>query len=558
MLPPWLPSDVVSGERTLFNALRDDPGTADWIVLHSYGLARHATQRRGEIDFVIVAPGFGVLVVEVKSHSSVSYEHGVWQLGQETPPSKNPITQVQGNMYSLLEIIKGRGQNTPIIDYCVVFPNARLNGSSPEWNDWQIIDQSKGAARGFAASIRAALEGMVRASRFSGAAEQFTADRARRLAEFLRPRFDSPESLHSRSSALDAEYATFLEDQFEALDQLESSGNMLFEGAAGTGKTLLALELAERNLHSGRRVVVLCYNRMLAQFLQATLGEHGGLVFCGTVGALAHSIVKESDPKWNGNQNDLIGHATELLLDIGISDYKFDVLIVDETQDLADESTLEFLEILVHSCDKPSTVFFADFDHQKVYFGQDDGFHLLRSIFPDLARHRLYSNCRNRPGFENLFDRLCGFGGLYRRYRLPDAGPVFQFLPVEDPASHARVVEASLDGLLKEFLPGEIAILGITPFQDVAALPQSLRDRIAQPDKFDFGQKKVISTTIRKFKGLESKALILHDFSVAIDPELLYAGLTRAIERIVILCARNEITDLAVKLAPRFEGEADG
>ena len=35
MLPPWLPHEVVPGERRVFEELRDNPISNDWIVLHS-------------------------------------------------------------------------------------------------------------------------------------------------------------------------------------------------------------------------------------------------------------------------------------------------------------------------------------------------------------------------------------------------------------------------------------------------------------------------------------------------------------------------------------------
>src|SRR5262249_42904878 len=40
-------------------------------------------------------------------------------------------------------------------------------------------------------------------------------------------------------------------------------------GGAGTGKTLLALERAMELARSGRRVLLLCYNRALSDFLKA-------------------------------------------------------------------------------------------------------------------------------------------------------------------------------------------------------------------------------------------------------------------------------------------------
>ena len=49
--------------------LAEDDAHPDWIVLHSQDIARHRSQMEGEIDFLIFAPGLGVLVLEVKGCS---------------------------------------------------------------------------------------------------------------------------------------------------------------------------------------------------------------------------------------------------------------------------------------------------------------------------------------------------------------------------------------------------------------------------------------------------------------------------------------------------------
>lgn len=59
------------GEPDVFEALRNDPETASWTLLHSLDLAQHVSQVAGEIDFVVLVPCLGVLCLEVKGSSSV-------------------------------------------------------------------------------------------------------------------------------------------------------------------------------------------------------------------------------------------------------------------------------------------------------------------------------------------------------------------------------------------------------------------------------------------------------------------------------------------------------
>ena len=78
MIPPYVTSEVKSrGERQIFELFKNDPDTADWIVLHSLNLCHHTKRIYGEIDFLVLAPLRGVFVLEVKS-GDVKRKGGVW------------------------------------------------------------------------------------------------------------------------------------------------------------------------------------------------------------------------------------------------------------------------------------------------------------------------------------------------------------------------------------------------------------------------------------------------------------------------------------------------
>ncbi len=54
MVPPVIPASCPSpGEREIFTRLKDEPGTKDWIVLHSLDIANHLRQIAGEADFLM-------------------------------------------------------------------------------------------------------------------------------------------------------------------------------------------------------------------------------------------------------------------------------------------------------------------------------------------------------------------------------------------------------------------------------------------------------------------------------------------------------------------------
>jgi len=71
MLPPTFGDDAPFGEHVAFEALRHDAATCDWGVCHSLEIAKDATDLQGEEDFVVVAPGHGILGIEVTSQESI-------------------------------------------------------------------------------------------------------------------------------------------------------------------------------------------------------------------------------------------------------------------------------------------------------------------------------------------------------------------------------------------------------------------------------------------------------------------------------------------------------
>src|SRR3954447_3952103 len=101
MIPSILPNDTASpGERDLFVRVRDDPGTEDWLVLHSLAIASHVRQVQGEADFVVIVPGAGVLCLEIKAHRYVSVgSDGQWYFGSAAPQSRSPFRQASDNMH---------------------------------------------------------------------------------------------------------------------------------------------------------------------------------------------------------------------------------------------------------------------------------------------------------------------------------------------------------------------------------------------------------------------------------------------------------------------------
>ena len=187
------------GEREIFQRLRDDPGAAEWIVLHSLDVAEHRRQISGEVDFVVIIPSKGVLFLEVKACSRLERDsQGRWYYGSDPKPDpRGPFKQASESMHSIRrQLVQQRADLSRVVVWSgVVFPYVPFEMASPEWHSWQVIDTNVYRRQSIATAIervidkaRAFLAGRHAAAwfyrgRISGSQQ------CQAIAEVLRPHF---------------------------------------------------------------------------------------------------------------------------------------------------------------------------------------------------------------------------------------------------------------------------------------------------------------------------------------------------------------------------------
>ncbi len=145
LIPPTMSETTKSdGERAVFEALAASadgagrgggaaraggaaagPDTAGWTVLHSFDIADHHRRLAGEIDFLCLVPGQGVLVVEVKGCHSLRRQGGDWYYGRSAEPDhRGPFRQASEAMHSLRNRLVRQHPEMNHIPFCsaVCFP----------------------------------------------------------------------------------------------------------------------------------------------------------------------------------------------------------------------------------------------------------------------------------------------------------------------------------------------------------------------------------------------------------------------------------------------------
>jgi hypothetical protein len=567
MIPPVVGEETSSpGERDLFERFKADPGAADWVVLHSLDVPRHRRQVMGEIDFVVVIPGQGVLCLEVKSHRSVRRDpDGLWHLGQDPPTRTGPFRQASQGMHSLREYVAARAPELRSILFwsAVCFTHVPFAMTSPaEWHSWQVIDIAALRARPLSESLsavlanaRALVSSKPTGTWLSALGAEPSGAQVDSIVKILRPGFEFFESPKSRRRLRDDELRRFTSEQFAALDAMDPEVNprVVFEGPAGTGKTLLAIEETRRSTLRGERVLLCCFNRLLGSWSRKEVEPFGDQVRCSTFHRLLLDVAGISPPAGAGStfwNDELPDAALEAALSGRVEPY--DIAIVDEAQDLLRDNYLNVLDAIVAGgLRRGRWRLFGDFEQQSIYkSGAAAIGDVLADRAPGTPRYRLRKNCRNTPRIASFVTLLAAFERGYPEVLRSDTGVEPEMLYYDSNAAQTTMLQDLLVRLFDEGYSGrEIVIL--SPRVDAAAAqlkdpPWS--DRVKPAEAEPPGG--VRYCTIHAFKGLESPVVIITDVSsvgTADDDSLFYVAVTRATERLYVL-ASSDLKSAVVQL----------
>lgn len=560
MIPPIISrSDSPPGEVEVFDLLRTDELTKNWIVLHSLDIAQHIRLLQGEADFVVIVPGGAVVCIEVKSHHSVSRDdRGLWKMGNDPPQGRSPFKQASEAMHSIKNQLKSIEllKSVPIVS-AVIFSNCQFEVESSEWDNWQVIDEPKIKAHGIGKTILST----VRSARhkfasnrnsgwFDASLNEPDAHQCELIVKKLRPAFEQHRSPRQRLEAQQKEIRKYTEEQFASLDLIQVNDRIVFSGAAGTGKTYLAIEAARRGVLAERNVLFVCFNHLLSEWLKRELPSTKNKITTSSIHSFMMQVADirvPSGPDSDFWTKELPRAATNSLMSGSQFAESFDQIVVDEAQDVCTESGLEFLDLcLKGNLKKGKFLFFGDYERQRIYSG-DDGLKLLDSK-SSLVKAELSVNCRNRPRVGSLAGLMSGFGHPYKTFLRPDDGIEATLMMYESEEEQIANVANQIQSCRQQGYQLENLVILSTSNRDPLArrLPLPFSNWIFEGSAFPVVGK-IRSNSVQGFKGLESVVVILTDISDLKDlyqRQLLYIGASRSTEKLIInfqSTARNEI-----------------
>ncbi len=466
---------------------------------HSMNLTNHVHKRFGEIDFLVCGPP-GIFVLEVKG-GRVACRQGNWfytnRYGLNTCSVEGPFKQAQSALHGLMSKLASHfpalflSQFT--IGYGIIFPDCKFDRTGAEWNHDIILDQ-----RGFNN-----IEGWLiklfkywqekRNASPKTLPETFlktTDDKAlNRLKAYLRPEFETVESLFSQIGRISVHVAKLTEDQMKFLDVIDANPRVLCSGGAGTGKTLLAMELARRWASKTKKVLMPCGSPWLKRYLETRF----------TIPGLTLTLVESLEVE---------------ALRAGVN--HFDAMIVDEGQDIFNKSSLNRIGSLLRGgLERGQWCIFHDINNQSglVKVAEQDAVDYLEGLNP--AKVPLYSNCRNTF---NILTKVKQTLGADMGVRGSGQGPEVRETTVFSRKESVSILEREVSEIIHSgnIALGSITILSSLPYMDSSAalLPEKLTRQITILDEYsmrNFPPENISFARIYQFKGLENEVIIIVD-----------------------------------------------
>lgn len=565
MIPAQIYNGVPSpGEQEVFQRFKTSSGADDWIVLHSLDIAHHVRQVAGEADFVVIIPNEGVLCLEVKACRDLFRSGDGWYYGSEREPDpRGPFKQASEAMHSIRKSLIARRPDLAHVLFwsAVVFPYLTFSQKSDEWHQWQVIDapalNTKTIPQWLLTvfqSARAFLSQQRAGSWLATQAPRLSPQQAIDIAGILRPLFEVHETPRMRNGRWSREVRQYTEEQFLALDAMDSNPRVLFTGPAGTGKTLLAIETARRDAAANRRVLLLCFNRLLGKWLQEQSSLMSPNITASTFHALLLSITGAPPPFDAGSiywEEDLPDQAIESLIENECPSEPFDSLVIDEAQDLLKPKYLEVLDLLLRGGLSAGRLrLFGDMERQVIFrSGSSSPVEHLSAAAGYVPQFSLRINCRNSPRIAALVRLLGGLTPDYTRVMRPDNGiepDVFYF---KNRDHQVDLFLRTLTCLYDQGIRGNDIVV-LSPKADKHALVTQIasvqwRSRLKPVSEVTEGY--VGYGSIHAFKGLEAPAVILTDIdhlTTNTVADLFYVGVTRALHHLTILVSEDSRADV--------------
>jgi hypothetical protein len=499
-----------------------------WYAWHSLRI-RVPGHPDAEADFIIADPARGILILEVKG-GRIKECDGLWFTnGKLLKPA--PREQAHRFMHELLQLLHSKGIHAPPCGIATCFPDTEFS-RQPAQSDMAGTVIGSQDLRWLNQALPTVMqEALLKGPSAKGAWLHSIHDL---WGERWVPKMDF--GLQARIEKEDR--IRLDEEQFAVLQGLVENTSVLVTGAAGTGKTALALTLTRKLAESGKRVLMLCFTEALARWLRAQIDQPNPAVWAIKRYAVEllrqvgrDMAVADTPEFWNGVVCEAVFES------LSGQNPGWDAVVVDEGQDLTEEDWLMIEELsrgkLCWAFRDPEQSFWPDrLTPDRLFATRYQLSKKYRCAAPVLQLAQCYLSGDAEAGMLRALDpesvavRAC-----------PGPGNVLERIANEIGRFKGSGLAAS-----------DIAVLSLRGAAEPGAIVHRERigtHQVVRADNPEAGSS-VVTETFLRFKGLERSAIIITDVGLALDKpdyrKRMYIALTRALSTVRIIDTRDSLT----------------
>ncbi len=480
-----------------------------------------------EMDAIVLVPEVGVAVIEIKGGDVQPQEDSTFiQRDAQGKREIDPMGQALRNMHALKRYLSKKSSvqhfaARPV----VVLPYADI----PSAYSRPTIARS---------SIHDEVDMATLADRISSDLlnQNFrpTALEIFSILQALSVPLSAQKTLTQLAEEREQEVARLTEEQYSILDLCKAMPRFSILGSAGCGKTFVAIEQSRRRAKAGDRVLFLCYNFGLSEYIRRrfeAMPENQRPTHIGTLHSLGNKwnmpfTVEASDDFWDVKLPALL---VEHLKDMP-TELKYDTVVIDEAQDFH----ADWWSVVLSSL--------KDLDSGRIYaFGdiRQGIFRQATDIPLQETKLHLTTNLRNSLPIAELaaicVEEPIQLSGL--------DGPPVQWVECETTAAE-KTADEQVELLISQgWDPGDICVLTTGSRHPIQRNEGEGAASRVYWKKF-FEEDATYHCTTTGFKGLERRAVVIA-MNGWKEPErkkdILYTSITRARDLLIICGSKEEI-----------------
>lgn len=504
----YMPTD---SERIVYHELKTQlPDTFEVFYSVKWTNFEEGKLIKSEADFIVTSPEYGFLCLEVKGGSNIRIENNVWYVSDDTHGERklkrSPYDQAERSMYYFTQMFSNKYN----MDYQGVFGAGAIFPFYPIGADVTLDKRHRACTidSNDLNSICDKIKTMFRLWKGKKYRWFYPSGQHEALMELIRERL----AISAAAGAL----IKYKDQQLEVINRvqdgyvyfLKNMNRFYIRGGAGTGKTWIAMKMAEESCSQNKKTLFMCASPNLAQKVRQSVSEE---IDVYDLAGILELCVREFDSLISPTYNGVLGKLRE-------DHPRYDAVYIDEAQDLTEELAWFVNELLVND-DSRLGVFYDDVQIlRRESF--NDGFAI------ETKPYLLHENIRNTANIYNWTAQKTKLGTDVVSNPVEGPTPVTEYVTEKGQLTHRleRLFKKYLDD---EYLPNSSLVLVV---EDLPAFQAEYPDGIA---KWNFVHHEVTTSneiriaSVAEYKGLETDmAVYIHSRNTS--ENLNYIAYTRA------------------------------